>query len=141
MPILFSIRRHTARTHFVAFPLAMGLGTFVEPAYAQLSTGCQDIKGTSNHSSSHSRPFLLNNHYTWKAGNIIGAAMPRRALVIGAVLMILRVFSRLSFAAPDWNTTPLGDSVATSVWATGMALSSDGRYVYGTNTSQVEGSI
>jgi hypothetical protein len=67
--------------------------------------------------------------------------MPRLAVVIGAFVMILRVFSRLSFVAPDWNTTPLRGSVATSVWATGMALSSDGRYVYGTNTSQVEGSI
>jgi hypothetical protein len=67
--------------------------------------------------------------------------MPRLALVIGAVLMILRVFSRLSFAAPDWSTTPLRDSVPTSVWASGVALSSDVRYVYEADTSQVEGSI
>ena len=44
MPCLPFTRRHIARTHFVAFSLAMGLSTLVEPAYAQLSTGCQDIK-------------------------------------------------------------------------------------------------
>ena len=62
-------------------------------------------------------------------------------LVIGAVVIILRVFSRLSFAAPDWSTTPLRNSISTSVWASGVALSSNGRYVYEANTSQVEAAI
>jgi hypothetical protein len=135
MPFLFSTRRHTARTHFVAFLLAIGLGTFVEPAYAQLSTGCQDINSTSNRSSSHSQTFLLNNHFTWKAGETVRGTMPRRALCIGAVLLILSVFSRSSFA------TPLRDSVATSVWASSSALASDARHVEEANTSQVEGPI
>ena len=125
----------------MAFLLAIGLGTFVEPAYAQLSTGCQDIKGTSNHSSSHSRPFLLNNHCTWKAGETVRGTMPRRAIVRGAGLLFLSVFSKSSFAAPDWSLTSLRDSVATSVWASGSALLSDARHIEETNTSQVEGSI
>jgi hypothetical protein len=84
---------------------------------------------------------LLNNHCTWKAGETVRGIMPRRAFVIGAGLLFLSVFSRSSFAAPDWSTTPLRDSVATSMWASGSALSSDSSYVDEANTSQVEGSI
>ena len=58
MPCLPFTRRHIARTHFVAFSLAMGLSTLVEPAYAQLSTGCQDINGNSNRSYSHRWTFF-----------------------------------------------------------------------------------
>ena len=132
---------YTARRHFVTPLVAMGLGTLVEPAYAQLSTGCQNTNGTRNRSSNHSRPFLLNNHCTWKAGETVRGTMPRRALIIGAGLLFLSVFSRSSFAAPDWSLTPLRDSVATSVWTSGSALSSDARHIKETNTSQVEGSI
>ena len=132
---------NTARRHCVTPLLAMGLGTLIELAHAQLSTGCQNTNGTSNRSSSHSRPFLLNNHCTWKAGETVRGIMPRRAFVIGAGPLFLSVFSRSSFAAPDWSTTPLRDSVATSVWASGSALLSDARHMEETNTSQVEGSI
>ena len=104
-------------------------------------TGCQNINGTSNRASNRSQPFLLNHHQTWNAGNTIGAIMPRCALVEGAVLLILSAFSSPSFAAADCNWMTVRNSVATSAWASGLALSSDGRYVYGTNTSQVEGSI
>jgi len=58
MPCLPFTRRHTARTHFVAFSLAMGLSTLVEPSYAQLSSGCQDINSNSNRSSSHRWTFF-----------------------------------------------------------------------------------
>ncbi len=113
MPYLFATRRQIARTYFVTGLLAMGLGTLVEPASAQLSTGCQNINGDRNRASSHSRFFLLNHHHTWKAGNTIGAIMPRCAFVVGAVLMILSVFSSPSFAAADCSWMTVKDSVAT----------------------------
>ena len=141
MPYLSYQHLYTARRHYVTPLVAMGLGTLVEPAHAQLSTGCQNTNGTSNCSSSHSRPFLLNNHCTWKAGETVRGIMPRRALVIGAGLLFLSVFSRSSFAAPDWSKMPLRDSVATSMWASGSAFLSDARHIEETNTSQVEGSI
>ena len=141
MPYLSYEHPYTARGHCVTPLLAMGLGALVEPAHAQLSTGCQNTNGTSNRSSSHSRPFLLNNHCTWKAGETVRGTMPRRVLVTGAGLLFLSVFSRSSFAAPDWSLTSLRDSVATSVWASGSALLSDARHIEETNTSQVEGSI
>ena len=58
MPCLPFTRRHIARTHFVAFLLATGLGTLVEPAYAKLSSGWQEINGNSNRSSSHRWTFF-----------------------------------------------------------------------------------
>ena len=128
---------HAAITHCVTTLMAIGLGTLVEPATAQLSTGCQNINGTSNRASSHSRPFLLNNHSTWKAGETVLGTMPRPALVMGAVLLILSVLSSPSFAAADCSWMPVRDSVATSVWARGPALSSDGRDTGEANTSQV----
>ena len=136
MPHLFATRRHMARTYFVTGLLAMGLGTLVEPASAQLSTGCQNINGDRNRASSHSRPCLLNHHQTWNAGNTIGAIMPRCALVEGAVLLILSAFSSPSFAAADCNWMTVGSSVATSVWASGPALSSDGLDTWEASTSQ-----
>jgi hypothetical protein len=141
MPYLSYPHPYTAKGHCVTPLLAMGLGTLVEPAHAQLSIGCQNTNGTSNRSSSHSQPFLLNNHCTWKAGETVRGTMPRRAFVIGAGLVFLSVFSKSSFAAPDWSLTSLRDSVATSVWASGSALLSDARHIEETNTSQVEGSI
>ena len=141
MPYLSYQHPYTARGHCVTPLPDMGLGTPVEPAHAQLSTGCQNTNGTRNRSSSHSRPFLLNNHCTWKAGETVRGIMPRRAFVIGAGLLFLSVFSKSSFAAPDWSLTSLRDSVATSVWASGSALLSDARHIEETNTSQVEGSI
>ena len=137
MPYLFATRRHIARTYFVTGLLAVGLGTLVEPAYAQLSTGCQNINGDRNRASNHSQPFLLNHHQTWNAGNTIGAIMPRCALVVGAVLLILSAFSSPSFAAADCNWMTVRNSVATSVWASGLALSSDGRDTGEANTPQV----
>ena len=137
MPYLFATRRHIARTYFVTGLLAMGLGTLVEPAHAQLSTGCQNTSGTGNRAATHSRPFLLNNHCTWKAGETVRGTMPRRALVMGAGLLILSAFSSPSFAAADCNWTTVRNSVATSVWASGPALSSDGRDTGEANTSQV----
>ena len=137
MPYLFATRRHIARTYFVTGLLAMGLGTLVEPAYAQLSSGCQNINGTSNRASSHSRPCLLNHHCTWKAGETVLGIMPRPALVMGAVLLILSVLSSPSFAAADCSWMTVKDSVATSVWASDPALSSDGRDTGEANTSQV----
>ena len=137
MPHLFATRRHIARTYFVTGLLAMGLGTLVEPAYAQLSSGCQNINGTSNRASSHSRPCLLNHHCTWNAGETVLGTMSRPALVMGAVLLILSVFSSPSFSVVDCSWMPVRDSVATSVWARGPALSSDGRDTGEANTSQV----
>ena len=141
MPFLSSTRRHTARTHFVAFLLAIGLGTLVEPAHAQLSSGCQNTSGTSNRAASHSRSFLLYHHHTWKAGETIRGTMPCRAFVIGAVLMTLSVFSSPSFAAADCSWMTVRDSVSTLVWASGPALSSDGRDTCEANTAQVGGLI
>ena len=135
MPYLPYQYPHTATTHCVTPLMAMGLGTLVEPASAQLSTGCQNINGSSSRASNHSRPFLLNHHQTWKAGNAIGAVMPRCALVVGAVLLILSAFSGPSFATPDCNWMTVSDSVATSVWASGPALSSDGRDTCEADTS------
>ena len=45
-------------------------------------------------------------------------------------LVILSLFSRHSVAATDWSTITLKDSVATSGFASGLAVSSNGRYVY-----------
>ena len=53
MPCLPFTRRHTARLRFVAFSLAMGLCTLIEPSDAQLSAGCQDTNGNSNRCASH----------------------------------------------------------------------------------------
>ena len=127
---------HTATTHCVTPLMAMGLGTLVEPAPAQLSTGCQNINGSSSRASSHSRSFLLNHHCTWKAGETVLGTMPRPALVLGAVLLILSVFSSPSFAAADCNWMTVSSSVATSVGASGPALSSDDRDTCEANTSQ-----
>ena len=137
MPYLFATRRQIARTYFVTGLLAMGLGTLVEPAYAQLSTGCQNINGDRNRASSHSRFFLLNHHHTWKAGETIRGTMPCRAFVLGAVMMTLSVLSSPSFSVVDCSWMPVRDSVATSVWASGPALSSDGRDTCEADTSQV----
>jgi hypothetical protein len=63
--------------------------------------------------------------------------MPRCAFVVDAVLMILSVFSSSSFAAADCSWMTVKDSVATSVWASGPALSSDGRDTCEADTSQV----
>ena len=141
MPHLSYQHPCTARSHFVTPLVAMGLGTLVEPAHAQLSTGCQNTNGTRNRSSNHSRPFLLNTHCTWKAGETVRWTMPRRALVTGAGLLILSVFSSPSFATPDCSSMTVRNGVATSVGASGSALSPDGRLVQEANTSQVEGSI
>ena len=141
MPHLSYQHPYTARRHCVTPLLASDLGTLIEPAHAQLSTGCQNTNGTRNRSSNHSRPFLLNNHCTRKAGETVRGTMPRRVLVTGAGLLFLSVFLRSSFAASDWSLTPLRDSVATSTRASGSALSPDGRHVQEANTSQVEGSI
>ena len=127
---------HAAITHCVTRLMAIGLGTLVEPASAQLSTGCQNINGTSNRASSHSRPFLLNNHSTWKAGETVLGTMPRPALVMGAVLLILSVFPSPSFAAADCSWMTARDSVAPSVGASGPALSSDDCDTCEANTSQ-----
>ena len=137
MPYLPYHYPHTATTHCVTPLLVLGLGTLVEPASAQLSTGCQNINGDRNRASSHGRFFLLNHHHTWKAGNTIGAIMPGRALVTGAIVMILSVFSSPSFSVVDCSWMPVRDSVATSVWARGPALSSDGRDTGEANTPQV----
>ena len=137
MPYLLYQRPHAAITHCVTTLMAIGLGTLVEPASAQLSTGCQNINGTSNRASRNSRPFLLNHHCTWKAGETVLGTMPRPALVMGAVLLILSVLSSPSFAAADCSWMTVKDSVATSVWASDPALSSDGRDTGEANTSQV----
>ena len=127
---------HAAITHCVTPLMAIGLGTLVEPASAQRSTGCQNINGTGSRASSHSRSSLLNHHCTWKAGETVLGTMPRPALVMGAVPLILSVFSSPSFAAADCNWLTVRGSVATSVWASGPALSSDGRDTCEANTSQ-----
>ena len=124
---------HTATKHLVSPLMAMRLGTLVEPASAQRSTGRQNKNGIGSRASSHSRSFLLNHHCTW---TVLGT-MSRPALVMGAVLLILSVFSSPSFATPDCNWMTVSDSVATSVWASGPALSSDGRDTGEANTSQV----
>ena len=137
MPYLPYQYPHTATKHLVTPLMAMGLRTLVEPASAQLSTGCQNINGDRNRASGHSRFFLINHHCTWKAGETVLGTMPRPALVMGAVLLILSVLSSPSFAAADCSWMPVRDSVATSVWARGPALSSDGRDTGEANTPQV----
>ena len=132
MPYLPYQYPHTATKHLVTPLMAMGLRTLVEPASAQRSNGCQNINGTGSRASSHSRSFLLNHHCTW---TVLGT-MSRPALVMGAVLLILSVFSSPSFATPDCNWMTVSDSVATSVWASGPALSSDGRDTCEADTSQ-----
>ena len=132
MPYLPYQYPHTATKHLVTPLMAMGLDTLVEPASAQRSNGCQNINGTGSRASSHSRSFLLNHHCTW---TVLGT-MSRPALVMGAVLLILSVFSSPSFATPDCNWMTVSDSVATSVWASGPALSSDGRDTCEADTSQ-----
>ena len=132
MPYLPYQYPHTATKHLVTPLMAMGLRTLVEPASAQRSNGCQNINGTGSRASSHSRSFLLNHHCTW---TVLGT-MSRPALVMGAVLLILSVFSSPSFAAADCNWLTVRDSVATSVWASGPALSSNGRDTCEANTSQ-----
>ena len=127
---------HTATTHCVTPLMAMGLGTLVEPASAQLSTGCQNTTGTSNRASSHSRPRLLNHHCTWKAGEMVRGTVPCHAPVMGAVLLILSVFSSPSFAAANCNWMTIRGSVAPSVRTSGPAFASDGRDTCEANTSQ-----
>ena len=127
---------HAAITHCVTTLMAIGLGTLVEPASAQLSTGCHNINGTSNRASRRSRSFLLNHHCTWKAGETALGTMPRPTLVMGAGLLILSVFSSPSFATPDCSSMTVRNGVATSVGASGPALSSDGRDTREASTSQ-----
>ena len=136
MPYLLYQHSHAAITHCVTTLRAIGLGTVVEPASAQLSTGCQNTNGTSNRASSHSRPLLLNNHCAWKAGEMVRGTVPCHARVMGAVLLILNVFSSPSFAAADCNWMTVRGSVAPSVGASGPALASDGRDTCEANTSQ-----
>ena len=93
MSLLLSTRRPTARRHFVAFLLAMGLGTLVEPASAKLSSGAKTQAAPPIAPQAYSRSFLLYHHHTWKAGETILGTMPRPALVMGAVLLILSVLS------------------------------------------------
>ena len=141
MSLLLSTRRPTARTHFVAFLLAMGIGTLVEPASAKLSSGAKTQAAPAIAPQAYSRSFLLYHHHTWKAGETIRGTMPCRAFVIGAVLMTLSVFSSPSFAAADCSWMTVRDSVSTLVWASGPALSSDGRDTCEANTAQVGGLI
>ena len=141
MPCLPYQYPHTATKHCATPLMAMGLGTLVEPASAQLSTGCHNINGTSNRASSHSWSFLLNHHCNGKLGETVRGTMPRPVLVMGPVLLILSVFSSPSFAAPDCNWMTASDSVATSVGARGPALSSDGRDTCEANTSKAGGLI
>ena len=54
----------------------------------------------------------------------------RRFVVFAATLLALGVFSRLSLAAVDWSTITLKTSVATPGYASGLALSANGRYLY-----------
>ena len=74
MPYLFALRRHAARTYFVTGMLAIGLGTFVEPAYAQLSTGCIGIDGESDTGKNAFYQMQINNaSYVWNSGETIRA--------------------------------------------------------------------
>ncbi|MCH1580749.1 MAG: thrombospondin type 3 repeat-containing protein [Luminiphilus sp.] len=74
MPYLFATRRHTARTYFVTGLLAIGLGTLVEPAYAQLSTGCVGIDGENDTGKNAFYQMQINNaNYVWNSGETIRA--------------------------------------------------------------------
>jgi hypothetical protein len=74
MPYLFALRRHAARTYFVTGLLAIGLGTFVEPAYAQLSTGCIGIDGENDTGKNAFYQMQINNaSYVWNSGETIRA--------------------------------------------------------------------
>ena len=74
MPYLFAARRHTARTYFVTGLLAIGLGTLVEPAYAQLSTGCVGIDGENDTGKNAFYQMQINNaNYVWNSGETIRA--------------------------------------------------------------------
>jgi hypothetical protein len=53
-----------------------------------------------------------------------------RLAVIVAALLALAVFPRFSLAGADWSTITKTNSVATPGYASGLALSSNGRYVY-----------
>ena len=74
MPCQYPTRRRTARTHFVAFLLAIGLGTFVEPAYAQLSSGCTGIHGLKDDEKNAFYQQQVNNaDFVWSSGETIRA--------------------------------------------------------------------
>ena len=74
MPYLFALRRHAARTYFLTGLLAIGLGTFVEPAYAQLSTGCIGIDGENDTGKNAFYQMQINNaSYVWNSGETIRA--------------------------------------------------------------------
>ena len=74
MSLLFSTRRHTARTRFAAFLLAIGLGTLVEPAHAQLSTGCTGIDGENDTGKNAFYQMQINNaNFVWNSGETIRA--------------------------------------------------------------------
>ena len=59
----------------------------------------------------------------------LNSALLRGVLTV-VTLASLSVFAKSSFAAVDWSTITKTNSVATPGFASGLALSSNGRYVY-----------
>ena len=74
MPYLPHQRLHTARRHCVTPLLALVLGAFVEPAHAQLSTGCTGIDGENDTGKNAFYQQQVNNaNYVWNSGETIRA--------------------------------------------------------------------
>ena len=74
MPYLFATRRHIARRHCVTPLLALVLGTLVEPAHAQLSSGCTGIDGENDTGKNAFYQMQINNaNYVWNSGETIRA--------------------------------------------------------------------
>ena len=99
-----------------------------------VSDGCDDftVKDPSLASSPKQRCRLANPQ--WLLPSEISSRTQTRLLcrlvVIAAALLALAVFPRFSLAAADWSTITKTNSVATLGYASGLALSADGRYVY-----------
>ena len=74
MPYLPHQHLHTARRHCVTPLLALVLGAFVEPAHAQLSTGCIGIDGENDTGKNAFYQMQINNaNYVWNSGETIRA--------------------------------------------------------------------
>ena len=72
MPYLPHQRLHTARRHCVTPLLALVLGTLVEPAHAQLSSGCTGIDGENDTGKNAFYQMQINNaNYVWNSGETI----------------------------------------------------------------------
>ena len=65
-----------------------------------------------------------------QSGSYAGPGVLFQIAFIVTALVSLAVFPRFSLAGADWSTITKTNSVATLGYASGLALSADGRYVY-----------